>query len=266
MSHLVENLELAALKDLHAAADRSDVENLGIHAVDLGSTFVSIAAALPPSAIVVNRSLGSGLSAAMTRAEVDDIVAVYAEHGVDQYFVQIHPAAEPAELRDWLKLAGLKADRAWQKFARADAVVEPRSSTLQVREIDAEHGHAFAEIVCPAFDLGDAAIPWLAKLPGRPDWHIFMSFDGATPAGVGALYLRDGYGWTDWGATASRFRQRGSQGAIMAARLQRASELGCSQVFTCTGVSVAGDPQHSYNNILRAGFSETYVRENYVPA
>ena len=47
--------------------------------------------------------------------------------------------------------------------------------------------------------------------------------------------------------------------------LQRAFELGCEQVFTCTGVSVPGDPQHSYNNILRAGFHETYVRANYAP-
>jgi hypothetical protein len=44
------------------------------------------------------------------------------------------------------------------------------------------------------------------------------------------------------------------------------SELGCRKIFTCTGVSVPGDPQHSYNNILKAGFKEDYIRENYAPA
>jgi hypothetical protein len=90
-----------------------------------------------------------------------------------------------------------------------------------------------------------------------------MSFDGNCPAGVGALYVKNGYGWTDFGATAPALRRRGSQGVLMAARLERALELGCKKVFTCTGVNVPGDPQHSYGNILRAGFAEDYVRENY---
>ncbi len=92
-----------------------------------------------------------------------------------------------------------------------------------------------------------------------------MSFADDKPAGVGALYVKDGLGWTDFGATAPEFRQMGSQSALMSARLQRALDSGCKQIFTCTGVSVPGDPQHSYSNILKAGFSESYVRENYVP-
>ena len=46
---------------------------------------------------------------------------------------------------------------------------------------------------------------------------------------------------------------------------QRALDLGCKKIFTCTGVDVPGDPQHSYKNILRAGFVEEYVRDNYEP-
>jgi hypothetical protein len=93
-----------------------------------------------------------------------------------------------------------------------------------------------------------------------------MSFDGNEPAGVGALFVKNGFGWTDYGATSPEFRRRGSQGAVMAARLHLAIELGCQKIFSCTGVSVPGDPQHSYNNILKAGFKEDYVRENYVPS
>jgi hypothetical protein len=36
-------------------------------------------------------------------------------------------------------------------------------------------------------------------------------------------------------------------------------------MFTCTGVDVPGDPQHSYKNILKAGFREDYVRRNFSP-
>jgi len=32
------------------------------------------------------------------------------------------------------------------------------------------------------------------------------------------------------------------------------------------GTSVPGDPQHSYHNLLKAGFREAYARENLAPA
>ena len=33
-----------------------------------------------------------------------------------------------------------------------------------------------------------------------------------------------------------------------------------------TGEAVPGDAQHSYSNILRAGFAESYLRENWISA
>jgi len=265
-THESETIERAAMRDLHDAADQDDIRDLGLMDLTVGSSFISAARNLPASAIVVNRTLGLGLSALGTREEVETIVSTYGENNVAQYFVQLHPDAGPAELPEWMRSEGLKPDRGWQKFSRDPDKVEDRQTTLAVREIGTEHGPAFGEIICNAFDLGDKAIPWLAKLPGREDWHIFMSFDGDKPAGVGALFVKNGFGWTDYGATSPEFRRRGSQGAVMAARLNRAIELDCQKIFTCTGVSVPGDPQHSYSNILKAGFKEDYVRENYVPS
>jgi GNAT superfamily N-acetyltransferase len=92
-----------------------------------------------------------------------------------------------------------------------------------------------------------------------------MAFDGARPAGTGALFVADGIGWTDWGATDPDFRRRGCQTALLVARLEKAIALGCRMILTETGEEVPGDPQHSYRNILKVGFSETQVRENWVP-
>ena len=39
-------------------------------------------------------------------------------------------------------------------------------------------------IVAAAFDLGEMGAPLLARLPGRQNWHVFMSFAGDTPAGA----------------------------------------------------------------------------------
>lgn len=67
------------------------------------------------------------------------------------------------------------------------------------------------------------------------------------------------------GATSPEFRRRGSQASIMAARLNVVAELGCEHVFTETGEAAAADSQHSYKNIVKAGFEESILRLNYAP-
>ena len=148
-------------------------------------------------------------------------------------------------------------------FERGREPVPSVSTSLAVREAKGEDAEAFARIACEAFDLGDIATPWIARLVGRPGWHIFMSFDGDTPAGTGAIYVEDELAYFTFGATAPPYRGRGGQSAVLCARVSAALDLGCRILATCTGEAVAGDPQHSYNNILKAGFREGYVRRNF---
>jgi len=54
------------------------------------------------------------------------------------------------------------------------------------------------------------------------------------------------------------------QGAVMAARINKAAELGLDMLFTETGEAVEGEAQHSYGNILRYDFKELYARQNYM--
>lgn len=260
-----EDIERAALADLHAAATPELVDALGLRAVQIGGALVSVGGALPASAIVVNRAIGVGLGAPETEATIGAMVDAYREAGIARYFVQRHPDADPPAIVDWCLAAGLEKARGWQKFARGPEPVPDTPTDLRIEEIGPEHGPAFGRIVCDAFDLGPEAAPWLALLPGRPGWRIFMSFDGDEPAGTGGLYIRDGIGWTDWGATAPAFRQRGGQAAVLAARIRCAIDAGCTSIHTCTGEDVPGDPQHSYNNIKKLGFREAYIRENYAP-
>jgi len=260
-----EVIERQALLDLHAAASTDVVHDLGLVTIVAGSSLTSIAARLPPSAIVINRSLGTGLDQPATSAAIRKIVDAYSRAGVGRYFVQVHPDASPPELRSWLIEAGLDKARGWQKFVRGCDPAPAVSTDLRIARVGVEHGAAFADIVCNAFDLGNSAKAWFARLPARPDWHVFMSFAGDRPAGCGALYVKGNAAWSDFGATAPEFRRRGSQGAVLAARIEHALSLGCRRIHTCTGEDVAGDPQHSFGNILRMGFEPTYVRENYSP-
>jgi GNAT superfamily N-acetyltransferase len=260
-----ETLERTALEDLHRAALRGQVMALGLNGLTIGSAFVSIAGHLPPSAIVINRALGLGLSEPESQETTRAILTAYGDENVARYFIQLHPEAKPPALVGWLESADLVKARGWQKFSRGREQIKDSPTDLAVREVGQEYGEAFGRIVCAGFDLGDEAVPWLAMLPGRDGWHIFMSFDNGEPAGAGALFVHEGLAWMDFAATLPKFRRRGSQGAVLASRVALALNMGCRRMFTCTGVDVAGGPQHSYRNILKAGFREDYVRENYAP-
>jgi len=260
-----EAIERAALSDLHAAAPQDLHDALGLCTFWIADALVSAASQLPSTAIVINRALG------FTRGQLEDehlvsrIAASYRAAGIGRYFLQITPDALTGSLIRRIAHAGLDKARGWQKFGREPAPVELPETPFRVEEIGPEHGAAFARIVCAGFDLGEIAEPWLARLPGRPNWHVFMTFDGDTPVGAGAMYVENGIAWTDWGATAPAYRGRGSQGLLLAARIGRASRLGCKSIHTCTGEAVPGDPQHSWNNIVRYGFTPDYVRANYAP-
>lgn len=263
--HLSEEIERLALEDLHAAATPQLRAKLGIKGQVIGGGFVSVAARLPASAIVINRAIGLGLGARESEETVRQVIEAYTQPGIARFFVQVHPEAQPAALPRMLEAQGLQKARGWQKFARGRDPVSAHRTDLRVKLIDSEHAAASAKIACDGFDLGDIAQPWLALLPTCDRWHVFMAFDGDQPAGTGAIFIDGDIAWTDFGATAPAFRKRGAQFALLAARITFALDHGCKQIFTCTGEDVPGDPQHSYSNIVRCGFKETYVRANYAP-
>ncbi|MDX1655484.1 MAG: GNAT family N-acetyltransferase [Candidatus Competibacteraceae bacterium] len=261
---LAERIERAALLDLHRAVSEQNRCQLGMGTLEVNGALLSVADREPRN-ILVNRVLGLGLERPARAEDIETIRARYREAGVEEFFLHLHPQARPAQLRGWLEDAGLVRTRSWMKFSRDLSPPPQLQSELRVEPIGPEHAEDFARIVAFGFDFTDAALPCLAALVGRPDWHIYMSFAGDQPAGTGALLVRDGIGWLDWAATHPDHRRKGGQGALLARRIRDAAELGCRMLFTATGEEVPGDPQHSYKNILRVGFQEAYLRENYAP-
>ena len=264
MVHELEHIELRMYQDMHAAATGDLSARLKLDGRVIGSAFASVAGALPPSAIAINICFGLGLEQQATREDVDSVIGLYANAGVQRYFIQLHPQAGPSALDGWLMQRGLEQTRGWMMFQRGREAPATVSTSLTVREACAADADAFARIACDAFDLGDVAMPWLAALVGRAGWHVYMSFDEEKPAGTGVVYVEDDLAYFSFGATAPAYRGRGGQGALLRARVIAALDLGCRTMATCTGEAVPGDPQHSYNNIMKTGFRECYVRRNFV--
>jgi GNAT superfamily N-acetyltransferase len=161
-----------------------------------------------------------------------------------------------------LEQRGFAPDYGWMKFSRG---VGPRQahSDLHVRAIGPDQAADFARVVAEGYEMPEWTQPLAANVVGRPDWSCYVAYDGEQPAGAGALFVHDGVGWLGYAATRPRYRGRGAQSAILAARIEDARQQGCSTVVTETGAMEDGRPSNSYRNIVRAGFREAGVRANY---
>jgi GNAT superfamily N-acetyltransferase len=161
-----------------------------------------------------------------------------------------------------LEERGFTRDYGWMKFSRGVGPRQARSD-LTVVKIGTERADDFASVVAGGFGIPDWAQPLASNVVGRPDWSCYVAYDGDAPAGAGALYVHEKTGWLGLGATLPQFRGRGAQSAILAARIEEARRIGCAAVTTETGELENDRPSNSYRNIVRAGFREEGVRENY---
>jgi GNAT superfamily N-acetyltransferase len=261
---LTETIERQALVAWFEAASQLELPGYDWRLEQVGDALCSVSASEP--SILVNRVLGLGSQDPPTREQLEEIRGLYREAGVSRFFLHVVPQLTGPDREQLLIDAGYKRYRGWMKFTRGPGDADPVSTDLSIRRIGPDEAADFAAIVAPAFDMSPACLPALTALANDPDWHLYMSFAGNRPAGTGAIYIRDEMAYTDWAATHPDFRRRGSQTAILNARIQDALHAGCNTIVTMTGEAVPGDPQHSYNNILKRGFAEAYLRENWIPA
>lgn len=256
-----EWLELEAHWALFNSASQQLKQTLGFKMKDIGGVVCSTSAAEP--SILINRCFVTRASATKELEIISAVKQFYTDAGVGEFFMHV-PESDP-ESRRTLEKAGMKKSRGWMKFTRDLTPATARNADLDIREIGPEHAKDFARIVLPCFDMTDAFIPVIAAAISQPGFHFYMGFEGGAPAATGALYYKDGVAQCDWGSTHPDFRGRGFQGSLLARRINEAIEMGATNIYTATGEDVPGDPQHSYKNILRYGFTENYLRENWVP-
>lgn len=174
-----------------------------------------------------------------------------------RFWVALDPTAE---LDDAITDRGFTSDGAWQKFERG---VEPVAARTDLDVADARAPEDFAEVITANWSLPPPVSAWMAALVGHPAWHCFVAYDGAQPVASGVLFQAEDTGWLGIASTLPSHRGRGAQSAILAARIERAGQLGLRLLVTETGAPEDGPPEQSYRNILRAGFEPTYVRPNY---
>lgn len=258
----LEEIEYEAGIDLYRAAPAA---LQGAHAIavrDIGAATCLTSRGIEPASMF-RRAIGLGVGRETTEAALDDVVAYMSGLG-QRYAVPVAPQSQPPALASWLEQRGFTKGYAWMKFSRLCNAVPKPDTELEIRLVDASLGTEFGRVAADGFGLAPAVGPWIAALPGRPDWVCVMAFAGSTPVATGAAYVKGGYAWLGFGATLGSHRRHGAQNALLARRLSEAAARGARVAVTETGERLPDKPSNSYRNILRAGFQEAYLRQNYL--
>jgi GNAT superfamily N-acetyltransferase len=170
------------------------------------------------------------------------------------------PPGHPG-LEESLAESGYEAASVWMECDRDDEPAAVTATDLHVEETsDAE---AFVVAASEGFGMPRELARELMRFVGAPGWACFVAWDQAEPAACGAVYCNGDQAWLGIGATRPSHRRRGAQGALLAARIEHARAAGARRLTTETGALVDGKPSNSYRNILRAGFTEAYLRPNW---
>jgi hypothetical protein len=239
-------------------------ESIGLETAEINHTLFLMARGVPQ--FQFNWLNGAGLNGDDGRS-IPEAVRRYRAADQRKFIIQVPPGPNAARCVRHARDTGLVEHAlAWAKFCRPTANAPGVNTQLAIREVDASEREVFAATAVTGFGMPAPMASWLTQLVGRPNWHVYMSFDGKEPAGAAALCVEGDMAWLGIGATKPAMRKRGSQSALLARRIADAAKFGAIYVTTETGVPQPGHPAPSYANILKAGFEVAYLRPNWTEA
>ncbi len=258
----LELSEMAAWSDFYKEGSAQSTSECGLIEANVGGAVATAAASA--DVLALNRVIGIGLKDPATSEQLRELVKLYAQAGASRFFVQLSPAAIPADLERLLLENGFSHYNNWVKLYR-DTSPPPKVATdLTVRQIGSRDAASFGGIVAECFSWPDAARRWVAEAVGRPGWRHYLAFDGATPVATGALFASGEQAWVDFAATLPDYRARGAQAALMAQRISDARRLGYKMLVVETAEDTPQKGAPSFRNMLRLGFQVAYVRPNFI--
>lgn len=209
----------------------------------------------------LTHALGLGMAGAVAESELDQLEQFFLDRGSG-------PAIDLCPLADASLLNGVAA-RGYRLvefnsvlFREIDGGVRvpPPTPGLEVRRCDPSERLRWADVVGRAF-FGDetpaALVETFAAMASMPDGEPFLASLDGRAVGGGTMGMWDGIAYLMTNATNLDARGRGVHTAVLAARLARAAEAGCTLAMVSVVPGTA-----SHRNYERAGFRVAYTRTN----
>jgi hypothetical protein len=252
----------AAWCDLFRAVDGATRKQLGL--IQIGVEGGILFAATAVSHLMLNRVLLA------PPAAIAEAVVVFRNLGVRQYLLSFDA--------DDIFVAGslgeghglVRFRRPWATFVgHASKVCIPArggARDVVVRLATSGDAARAAALVCRGFDVPPRAAPLFAAAVDRPGWTVLVAEIEGQLAGVGMAFTHQGCAHLFAGVTAESHRCRGVQRLLVGERVRLALAAGADLLASETGVAVPGEPNPSWNNLVRAGLQPIHQVEHLCPA
>jgi hypothetical protein len=227
------------------------------HGAPFGGCYVTVDPGhqAPYASANLNRVYLCGAEAGIDSGSVRRLIDLFSAEGVTRFFVWLSPGPDMDLARGWLEQSGLSRVRrtGYPTLYRDGPAPAPFKTDLEIRQVGAD------DIAAAGEQLGETLWPEFARSAGQAGFFHYMAFDGARPVAIAALCMFEYIGYLMAAATVESHRKRGAQQALIAKRVGRAGQLGCSSLVSETLYML----EHSYRNLQRAGFREAYEKEVY---
>lgn len=259
---ILEAIEAAAWRDVWAAAPDALRASLGLRSTEREGALVLAADHI--DSLLMNRVLGGGLQGSLDARTLDGIEKFYA--GRQPYAINLSPLARPDGVTGALMDRGMATYFHHVKWSRDTMPYVPeRPTTLRVVPVRGALVPTWAAMSASMFAHGaEGGAEWLACLPARRGWQMFLALDGETPVACGALFTHGSCGWLGMGATLEEYRGRGAQSALIAARIAAAKAARVKWLTTETAPNWPDLNPVSWRNMERAGFGVVYDRPSWI--
>jgi len=252
-----DTIEAKAFLDLHAITPKSlaDQEHFASIAIGRGC-----AISLPDApAIGLNRIVGVN--------SLDELDAAYEwmSKKAGRRYLQLNPQAVAQTTRDWILRRGLVPEgNGWAKLRRT-APADPidRAGGIATRQVELDEASVFGKMMCSGFGFPAKLEPLWSSVVGKPGWSCFFAELDGGPISTGAMFASGGWAWLGGGTTVPKFRNRGAQKAVIAARLNEGVKQGVQTFVVETAEPSLGERNISLANLAAMGFAKIYTRMNY---
>ncbi len=218
--------------------------------------------------LALNRVIGLGIHHVVNPGDIEAIINFYKKAGAKQFIIQLAGHAIQDDLPEMLSNAGFILHNHWAKLMkRLDEPTSVSSSDLRIEKIMDNHLYKedYGKILFESFRWEDPRLKdWLCKTIGQMGYRHFLAYQGDKPIAAAALHLMGKYASLAFAGTLPSYRGLGAQQALIQHRLKEASQAGCEYIFTETAAPNPENPAQSYKNMIRLGFEEVYLRENWI--
>jgi hypothetical protein len=192
----IEAAEARAWADLYTAAPKGWANEVELGWREIGGVLALHWAAAGRR--YFSRTIGLGTARPASETQLDEILALWQQLGIEMFLVQSLPHCRPDAYSDWLAERGLHAFDAQDRVVRGgeagvpDPVLTGRE--IAVERVTAKSAEEWADFLQRVYRLDTG--PWLPRLIGRPGWHQYVAREGGEIVAARGMHIgQDAIAW-----------------------------------------------------------------------